>query len=463
MLLGSGLLAALLAGSCGEAPGARPNVLLISIDTLRADHLGCYGYELSTSPSIDSLAERGVLFRRNYAQANQTLPSHASLLTSLFPIEFQITRNDGENARQQDTKLRLPDAVESLAEVASQAGYHTGAFTGGGLVAPRYGLDQGFDVFEAARSSADQGFQTSLPQLKRFLDDWRAQADGAPFFAFIHSYDVHDPYHAPAPFDRAFTERSAEEFIAQEGFMPSALELRRRLPEPTPEELAEIEHLYDNGIAYADRSVGLIETILEEAGAWENTLVVLVSDHGEEFTEHGSWGHGPQLFDELLHVPLIVRFPHDRFAGRQVDSIVRSIDIAPTIVEVIDVPGGATWRGTSLLPLIEGQAQDRPVLAELSNAALGTSSLREGSLKVIAIPAIERDLLFDTARDPGERRDLSRSRPRDLERLRDRLRDWKRDLASESEALRAVPMRKDALNLQELEAELLGKMGYVGD
>lgn len=457
------LAAALLAASCGHEPEARPNVLLISIDTLRADHLRCYGYDLRTSPAIDALAARGVRFANNYSQSNQTLPSHASLLTSLFPAEFQITRDDGNNARQQDTKLRLPDAVETLAEVAAKSGYHTGAFTGGGLVAPRYGIGQGFETFEAARSSADQGFDTSLPEFKRWLDDWKAKDDGAPFFAFVHSYDVHDPYHAPPPFDTAFTERRSEDFLAQEGYMPTALELRHNMANPSPEQLDEIRHLYDNGIAYADRGVGLLGLILEESDAWDNTLVVLVSDHGEEFKEHGSWGHGPQLFDELLHVPLIVRFPHDQFAGRVVDQIVRSIDIAPTVAEVIDAPTGAAWKGVSLMELLDGDGEDRPVLSELSNAQIGTTSLRSGDLKVIDVPAIGRELLFDTAADAGERIDLARSRPGALAELRDELRRWRASLAAESKALRAVPMGAEAQNLQELEAELLEKMGYVGD
>jgi arylsulfatase A-like enzyme len=454
---------ALIQASCAPEPRSRPNVLLISIDTLRADHLGCYGYELPTSPAIDALAARGVRFTRNFSQSNQTLPSHASLLTSLFPAEFQITRDDGANTRQQDTKLRLPEAVETLAEVASSAGYHTGAFTDGGLVAPRYGIGQGFDTFQAARTSEAQGFDTTLPAFKRWLDDWKAADDGTPFFAFVHSYDVHDPYRAPPPFDRAFTERRSEDFLVTRGFMPTALDLRQRMPEPSASELDEIRRFYDNGIAYADRGVGLLGLILEESEVWDNTLVVLVSDHGEEFKEHGSWGHGPQLFDELLHVPLIVRFPHDQYAGRVVEQVVRSVDIAPTVAEVIDAPMGAAWVGTSLMELLDGEGEDRPVISELSNAQLGTLSMRVGDLKVIDVPSLDRELLFNTAKDPGEHVDLARSRPAVLAEMRDELRRWRASLAAGSKSLRAVPMGEEAQNLQELEAELLGKMGYVDD
>ena len=453
----------MLAGACAQPPTRRPNVLLISIDTLRADHLGCYGYERSTSPAIDALAKRGVRFERSYSQANQTLPSHLSILTSLFPAEFQITRDDGLNPTQQSTKLRLPGAALTLAEVAAAAGYRTGAFTGGGLVAPRYGLDQGFATFEGTRTSTEQGFATSLPEFKRWLDQGDAEGSDAPFFAFVHTYDVHDPYHAPPPFDRAFSARRSEDFVAQEGYVPSAQELRKQLPDPNHEQLQEILDFYDNGIAYADRGVSLLETILSERGAWDNTMVVLFSDHGEEFQEHGSWGHGPQLYDELLHVPLILRLPGDARAGELVPELVRLIDIAPTVAELLDLPVGADWQGRSLMELVGARGADRPVLAELSNAAIGTLSLRLGDWKVIDTLSTQRSQLFETHSDPEELLDLAQREPARLTSLRADLRARREALAAGSLPLRAVPMGADAQSLQEFEAELLAKMGYGGD
>ena len=453
----------LLGSACQKPVPKRPNVLLVSIDTLRADHLGCYGYERSTSPSIDALAKRGVRFERAHSQANQTLPSHLSLLTSLFPAEFQITRDDGRNASQQATKLRLPEVALTLAEVAQAAGYRTGAFTGGGLVAPRYGMDQGFATFVAAREPTEQGFATSLPQFKRWLDEGDAAGDDAPFFAFVHSYDVHDPYHAPAPFDLAFSQRRAEDFVAQRGFLPTVNDLRQKLASPSKDELQEIIDFYDNGIAFADRGVGLLETILEERGAWDNTLVVLFSDHGEEFQDHGGWGHGPKLFDELLHVPLILRLPGDAHAGEVVPELVRLVDIAPTVAELLDVPTGSDWKGVSLMELVGRRGADRVVLAEISNAALGTSCLREGDWKVIDVPSSKSVLLFETSDDPGEVVDLSARETERAERMRADLQRYRAELAAASLGLRAVPMGAAAQSLQELEAELLGKMGYLDD
>jgi arylsulfatase A-like enzyme len=447
--------------ACGQPELGPPNVVLISIDTLRADHLGCYGYERATSPTLDGWAARGVRFERAYAQANQTLPSHVALLSSLYPTQVEITRADGQNTNQGNTKLRLPETAETLAERLAAAGYATAAWTGGGLVAEHYGLAQGFQEFQAARTPETQGFRTSLPALTQWLQK-RANHE-QPFFAFVHSYDVHDPYHAPAPFERTFSQGSADDFVNGRGFLPTANDLRKHLSAPSALDLAEVIGLYDNGIAAADRSLHQLQTILEEFDEWDNTMIVVVSDHGEEFQEHGNWGHGPSLFDELLHVPLIVRFPGDAHAGEVVAGNVRLVDVAPTIAEWVDVPGGAEWAGESLLELIGAPRADRPVLAALSNAELGTVALIDGEWKWIEAQGARPDLLFNRLQDPDEQIDVRKQQVDLGIRLQKQLADWLADQKARSASVRAVPMDAEGKNLQEMEKELLNQMGYLGD
>jgi arylsulfatase A-like enzyme len=444
---------------------ARPHVVLVSLDTLRAGNLGCYGHERDTSPHLDDLARRSVRFENAFAQASVTLASHLSLLTSLYPPQFGIVRDDGQNYMQNVTKLRLSDNVVTLAEVLADAGYSTAAFAGGGLVSRSYGFAQGFDHFWNASTPAENTLAESLPRLFDWLDAWQDDHDADErVFVFLHSYDIHDPYRAPAPFKKAFTDRRAEQFVRQEKYAPITTALQAHLPDPTPEQLAEIMGFYDNGIAYADDRMAALEQGLRERGLWENTLLVILSDHGEEFMEHGDWGHRPKIFRELTHVPLIVHFPEDDHAGTVVESPVELLDVAPTILEWLELPPPSDWRGQSLMPFVQGRANptpNRPIYSEVANERFAIRGVRRGDWLLVWHGAADRTELYDLANDPGEQHDVAAEHQDVVAEMFGDLKSWMEELLRSSEQLQAVPMDADGLSLMEFEQEVLRQLGYV--
>jgi len=394
-----------------DAPAGGLNVLFISIDTLRSDHLGCYGYGRNTSPHIDALAARGVRLENHIASAPSTLPSHASMMTSLYPSAH------GAEVR---TKRSLGDEVLTLAEALQREGYRTAAFTGGGQLNRSYHLDQGFDVY------SDRGGGVG-PVVNRTIQWLDAGEDGGrPFFLFVHTYEPHHPYNPPAPYDSRFT---VPEMLAKFGNrVPIDLleDVKRGERVLRPGELEHIEALYDGEIRYTDDHLERLFESLRDKGLWERTLVIFTSDHGEEFGEHGVVGwHGHTLYDELLLVPLIVRFPGDALAGRVVTAQTRSVDLYPTILDVVGVKPPDRIQGVSILPLLNGREGVPPLPAFSQQESWQRErSLRFGGYKLI----VKGDLdlppdplagffiftektpenleLYDLGRDPGEHRPL---------------------------------------------------------
>ncbi len=361
----------------------RPNVILISIDTLRPDHLGCYGYEKATSPALDLLCEDAVVFEEAIAHASSTLHSHASMLTSLLPHHHQATWS---------AKTRIPEDAICLAEVLQQAGYRTAAFTGGGQMDRVFGLDQGFEVFEQ-------------PMLEHFEDtmwkgvEWVESDDSRPFFLFLHSYEVHHPYTPEADYLALFED-------GYSGSLPGEISLEL-LGQINNEEIdfdeADLGHVvaaYDAEIRSADDGVSHLIRYLREKGLYDDTLVVFTSDHGEEFGEHGLVGvHSHTLFDELLRVPLVIKFPGSAHAGTRVGYQVRGIDIPPTVVSAVGIAIPEVFSGTDLRSLLATeQVGDLVAISRLDRppGRGGTTSARVMDWKLI-----EEDL-FDLSYDPGE-------------------------------------------------------------
>jgi arylsulfatase A-like enzyme len=453
-----------------RALAGRPHVVLISLDTLRADHLGCYGYGRDTSPRLDALAARGVRFDSAWSQATSTLASHLSLFTSLYPPEFGIVCDDGVNFVQNTTRLKLAERVVTLAEALQAAGYDTAAFAGGGLLSDNYGFDQGFDTFWHASQPSESTLAVSLPGLTAWLDDWRTRRPpGSRFFAFLHTYDVHDPYRAPDPFKTRFSARKAERFLKENGYPPTATDLELHMPDPEPAELQEIVAFYDNQIPYADQEVGALERYLREHGLWEDTLVIVLSDHGEEFQDHGGWGHGGTVFRELARVPLILRFPGDARAGSVVRAPVQLLDVAPTVLDALDLPIPRDWRGLSLLPLLGDEAgaggadpgPGRLIYSEIANEKRGVRGVRQGRWLLVVDGEHDRRALFDAEADPAERHDVAGEHPDVAARLHAELERLMGELSATRSELSAVPMDEGDLSLIDVEQDLMRALGYV--
>lgn len=349
---------------------APPNVLFISVDTLRADHLGAYGARIAT-PHIDRLASEGVLFERAVSHVPITLPSHTTMLTGTYPIDNGV-RDNGS--------FRLEEDKETLAELFRRAGYHTGAFVGSFALDSRFGLDQGFEVYDDyyGDSSAFNDFSISERPADAVVApalEWIEGLRDGRWFAFVHLYDPHSPYSPPAPFRE--THR---------------------------------DDLYSGEIAYVDDVLGRFLQELEDRGSMKNTLVVFTSDHGEGLGEHGEKTHGMFAYDATLHVPLIFRWKGVLPEGRRVPTRVRLIDIASTVVEMTGVTGSSSNQGESLVPLIFGDAPapDRDSYFEalafnLNRNWAPLTGLYKGHFKYIDLPIPE---LYDLESDPDETKNL---------------------------------------------------------
>ena len=353
------------------------NLLLISLDTLRPDHLGCYGYQRPTSPTIDSrLAAEGTLFEHAYSAFPGTHGSHMTLFTSLEPCVHGVPGEPGSIGKAR------PDAT-TLAEALRAQGYQTAAFHEDAFIMADTGFARGFGVFvenktpnvRESTGQADVTFPSTL--------DWIRGHGDAPWFVFMHTYQVHHPY-TPPP---GYVERVA----------PGHGRDRDRATRDAA--------LYDGEIRYTDDLLGTFLTGLDEAGASEHTLVILVSDHGEQFGEHGIFGHGNSVLDDLLHVALIMRAPGLVRPGVRIDKRVGLIDVVPTALDLLGMPPIRWTQGRSLAPLLRGETLPPVTLwAELPIRQM--IAAHQGDRKWIISRKTGRGELFDLVNDPHERVNL---------------------------------------------------------
>lgn len=420
-------LAALLAPLAGcQAPerAAARAVILVDIDTLRADHLGIYGYSRATSPSLDAFARGGVRFSWAFSQAPYTLPSQTSILTSLYPSSHLVLH---------DADRLAPERV-TLAERFARAGFTTGAFVDGGYLKSHFGLDQGFATYFDTNGG---GVREAEPRIREWLGQHREER----FFLFLHTYDVHSPYTPPAPYRERFARLVAP---PAPGFEPTseALEaIRLSQYSAAPIRLAEndlryAEALYDAEIAYVDAWFGRLLASLAELGLADSTIVAVVSDHGEEFAEHGSVLH-EKLYSTVTHVPMLLAgagLPRDR----EVSEVVETIDLAPTLLDLAGVavesePTGlasAGMEGESLRGRIEGGAvaSGEEAIAVVESPFFGVQrAWVDATHHLIVSLASGRAELYRYRDDRSEQRDVSTTEPEELRRLLGRLRRWGRD------------------------------------
>lgn len=407
---------ALAACTRRDAAKRRPNVVLILVDALGADHLGCYGYDLPTSPNLDAFAAQSIRFSDVRAQATCTFPSANSILTGRWP-SFFVDRPDG--------KMASPDETVWLAEALKDHGYSTAAVSASPVVRkdassvnPGGGYGGGFDHFledcmwgPAACVNRD-AFKV-LPELK------------PPFFLYLHYMDTHDYYAPPAKWRRGFVSPACQglDWIADGNPNPiaDALYKRHEKPNVTPRQLGYLEGLYDSAIAYWDDQFEQLLDRLKRRGVYDNTMIIVLADHGEEFLEHGDIKHCHNLFDTTLKTPLIVHMPGES-SGRVISTPTQNLDVMPTILDEVGasevVPG---LPGRSLRPLIEhGRRVDGPIFGFWGVYR----SDRHGRYKLIVNLAKETFSLYDLKADPGERNDVLKAHPEVYRRMRKELLSW---------------------------------------
>jgi arylsulfatase A-like enzyme len=417
------------------AYGLKRGVILISIDTLRRDHVGAYGYSKPTSPTLDALAKGGVLAEDAVSVSSWTLPAHLSMLTSVLPGTHGGT----------DMKRGFNRSVPSVAEILKGRGFATHAVTSHLYVSKTYGLDAGFDSMNFRQDRpAENVANHAMDLVDRFGD--------RPFFIFLHFYDPHWHYAPPADVLRIFETAYAGKLT---GNLKDFQKLRA--DQVSPQDLAHLLALYDGEIRYTDNEIGRLMAHLRETGVLRNTLTVVASDHGEEFLDHGSWEHQKTLYEEVIRVPLIVSGPG--VAARREARPVSVLDIAPTILDFLSVDAAPSMKGLSLLKPLAGS---REMYGETDHTTDGArlSFLRGGARSWKAI--LRSDLLkqaerssewYDLAKDPGE----TTNRP-PAESLRASIEARARDAAFKSRSSSAGA----PVELSPEQKEKLRALGYIG-
>ena len=413
-LFGLFLAAGAWSVACGGTSHKRlPNIVLVTLDTTRADRLGCYGYAGAETPNLDRLAAEGILFERAFAQVPMTLPSHASLLTGLYPPRHGLRLNGF---------YRLSNAIPTLPEELQRRGYATGAFVSARVLYAKFGLDRGFDHYDD--DLVDQGLEAKERRgsetLLRALA-WLDQLPPGPFFLWVHLFDPHMDYDPPEPYRTRFSDRP-----------------------------------YDGEIAYADAVIGELREHLTAVGQFETTLLIVTADHGEGLGEHGEQTHALLVYDATLRVPLILRWPDAVpgrppawTPGRRIDANVQTVDLVPTIAGALGLNWPGALDGQSLLT---NEGRNEAVLYgeswyPLSFGWFPLRSARHGPWKWIEAPEPE---LYDLAVDPGETTNRLSANPE--------IADWLRqELSRIPTEAAALAVSLDRGDLQGLRA-----LGYVG-
>lgn len=423
----------LVAATCQTAlwaqasPSGKPDVFLITIDTLRADHVGCYGYKQVETPTIDAIAADGVRFTEAFTHSPITNTSHTSILTGLLPSVHGVT----------DFGVPLAPEHVTWAELLKKQGYQTAAFIGAVILdsstlAP--GLDRGFDFYDNFPAKTDTKERWGRVERRAatvvdHAETWLSQHPTGPRFVWVHLFDPHDPYEPPPPFSEKYAS-----------------------------------HLYDGEIAYADSALGHFVATLKKSGAYQNAIIIISGDHGEGLGEHGEDTHGLFLYDSTLHIPLILKTAGGAHHGTVVDALVRTTDILPTVLSMTNTPAPAELNGESLVPLINSETQpSRSLLGEtdypLRWGWAPLKAVREEKTKFIEAPRPE---FYDLQSDPHELKNLYSPQGANVQgspapgtqaQLQAELTKWKARLPAPpagSQPMANLPDPKDKIEVQNL-------------
>ena len=438
------LITSVIVTACSTT--ARPPIIVVIADTVRADHLGVYGYERPTSPHLDKLATEGMVFEHAFSAASWTLPSVTTILTGRWPSQH------GAGAFRADERRRftkLQPSSQTIAEALAERGYSTGAVVNAEFLHPRFGLDRGFTTYDWARvRDTEQGREERRADevVTRALDWIDGQSD-LPFFLLVHWFDAHRHFDAPEPIRGKFTEAFREAY----GDTLDTLESRS-----LAEQRGDLEfHIaaYDEELAFVDSQMARLVQGLRDRGLWNRSLVILTSDHGESLHDHGEKGHGGTLYNELIHVPLLMWGPG--VADGRYEGAVSLVDLAPTILEAAgaEVPPGLP--GIPLWPFLAERAApaDRTIIAEMDPVGWEAKAVIRWPYKLIFDPAGGGDLLFDLSTDFGETNNLATAGSRATTRIVRALRLW---ALAEEAGVRGPEVQLDPKALEDLRA-----LGYI--
>ncbi len=446
------VLLSLLLSSCGCGPSAdfvspmlAGPIIIFDIDTLRADHLGCYGYNRPTSPNIDRLARESFRFEWAFSQAPDTGPSHSSIFTGLYPSTHGVRHNGTE----------LPQEANTLAEALQEAGYRTAAFVDGGYMRSIFGMDQGFEYYQSYRG---EGLESSGPEVLDFLRKY----SHLKFFLLIHTYDVHAPYSSPEPFCSRFSGDSQP----SPGFVPTMRQLdqvRKSAWTHRPIRLSESDleftkARYDGAIRFVDHWIGQFFDEIKKLGLDQRATIVLLSDHGEAFQEQGFLQHD-RLFAPVTRIPFIIR-PPGGVNETVVSSSIQSIDLMPTLLEGAGISAMSHLQGRSLMPLLRGGTmRERPAISESPYYYEGEGSIVwEGHQLTTTFEDRHPggQMLFDLEQDPRALRNVLTESPQTAATLSALLAEWKTMVDQ-----RGRTTSETAATLDETAERELRALGYI--
>ncbi len=482
VLLAAFGLSALLTGchrdTAGKAAAGKlkqpdVHVVLFMIDTLRADRVGAYGCPVPTTPMIDELARHGVVFEQAQAPAPWTCPSVPSIFTSTFACEHQVTA-DGH---------KLSPAIPTMAERFKKLGYQTVSLYVNTFAGPLNGMDRGFDIAVRPQRPWVDG---------RLVDRYLSRLKPGPFFLYVHNLEPHNPFNAPPKLIRLFGDVPRQTVVRLGKLLTQYRPLLRwdwdhKQPLGTTDTTAQQDRLlaqlheilpehricYDAVVRLADMRLASVIRTLKARGVWDKTLLIVLSDHGEEFAEHGAYLHSQSVYRELTHVPLVIRFPNDEFAGTRVRQVVSLVDVLPTIFDYLGRPDviGLT-RGQSLMPLIRGEAQPDDEELVLTTVRINLKkyyrpwALTRGNVNVAVMTRdgrwkliwnVEHDTveLYDHRSDPDEQHNVCEQYPDRVRRMTAfARRAWQECQAHAHEA--------EQTEIPEEQREQLEALGYLG-
>lgn len=417
------------------------NLLLISIDTLRPDRLGSYGYTRDTSPNLDLLAGKSTVFENAYSASSWTLPSHVSLFSGQFA---------GVHGVNLPGKMSIGPETKLLAEILKEHGYRNFAFTGGGYVGRRYGFDRGFEIYtvhKGKKRDNDYDLPSSIAKFKEKIGELKSHEK---FFVFFHTFDVHCPYNSPQPYMEMYKSSDSEYIDPYKCGTNYYNEI-----DMTEGQVKYISDRYDGGIRWADTKLNELFEYLKEVDRLDNTIIVITSDHGEEFKEHGSIGHKRSLHRELIHIPLIIHIPGGE--PRRIKREVSLIDIFPTVLDTLRIEHKEKINGLSLRGLVERGDESSYTrsfqFSELDGEVVLRSHIDESG-HLIKAEEQARNRYYDLAKDPLEKVDRYDQSKEEVERRSNEISILQKSFGSSKE-------NKDFEGETPEEIEHLKSLGYL--